>query len=90
MVWLRNTYDQRGEREDNAFARRADIESAAQRFIESGGRFECEVLRSAEVSLTAIMNFCGGSYDVVRLICPNGPEVPSTVDQLVRIARALV
>ena len=57
-----------------------EVEALAQQFIASGGRFECEILTTGEVSLTAHRN----GEDVAIEICANGPEVPRRVDALVR------
>jgi len=57
-----------------------DIEDIARRFIASGGRYECEVLRTGEVSLTAVKY----DDDVEIVLSANGPSIPDKVDELVR------
>lgn len=56
-----------------------DIEQRARRFIEAGGRFECEHLTTGHVSLTAVWKDEDAAIEVVA----NGPEVPAAVDRLV-------
>lgn len=56
----------------------------AEKFLKSGGRYECEVLTTGHVSLTAVHRVDGEDQDVVTEICSNGPAVPAAVDRLVR------
>ena len=74
-----------GRRREETIERPADIEALAQKFIDAGGRYECEVLTTGEVSFTAV--FCdedGDEQDVEIEICANGPAVREAVDALVR------
>ena len=43
-----------GQRRAQQIDRPADIESLAEKFIASGGRYECEVLTTGHVSFTAV------------------------------------
>jgi hypothetical protein len=63
-----------------------DIERMAQRFIDAGGRFECEHLTTGHASLTATWN----GEDIAIEVVGNGPEVPAAVDRLVASASAQV
>lgn len=47
--------------------------------INSGCRFECEVLTIGQVSLTV----SDGEVDIVSQLVPNGPDIPKAVDDLV-------
>lgn len=74
-----------GRRREETIERPSEIEALARKFIEAGGRYECEVLTTGEVSFTAV--FCdedGDEQDVEIEICANGPEVRDAVDALVR------
>jgi hypothetical protein len=57
-----------------------EIEALAWRFIAAGGSYECEELRTGQVSLTAVHE----DQDIAIQVCPNGPMVPEKVDELVR------
>jgi hypothetical protein len=69
-----------GRTRDEHIDRPADIEAIADRFIKSGGRYECEVLTTGEVSLTAVKD----DDDVAIVLCQNAPGVGERVDELVR------
>lgn len=77
-----------GRRRDEQIERSADIEAIAQRFIDSGGRYECEVLTTGHVSLTAVKEVDGEPQDVEIIVCANGPHIPEKVDDLVRRSAA--
>jgi len=63
--------------------RSPEIEAIAQRFIDSGGRYECEELTTGHASFTAV-KFVDGEYqDVCIQLVMNGPGVPAAVDRLV-------
>ena len=65
-----------------------DIVTKALMVVESGGRFEIEVLSTGEISMTVEHS---GDYGPIALyICPNGPDVPSTVDSLVHKAYTFI
>lgn len=68
-----------GRRADVSIERPAHIASMADRIMERGYRFECEVLTTGQVSLT-IADY-EGDHDIE--LCNNGIEVPATVDRLV-------
>lgn len=74
-----------GRKREETIERPAEIEALAQKFIDAGGRYECEVLTTGEVSFTAV--FCdedGDEQDVEIEICANGPAVLDAVDAIVR------
>lgn len=74
-----------GRKREETIERPAEIEALAQKFIDAGGRYECEVLTTGEVSFTAV--FCdedGDEQDVEIEICANGPAVRDAVDAIVR------
>lgn len=75
-----------GQKRGELIDRPPDIEVMAHRFIASGGRYECEILRTGEVSLTAVAEIDGKEQDVAIVICNNGPEIPGKVDELVRLS----
>lgn len=56
------------------------VEAMANRIVEAGFKFECEVLTTGEVSLT----ISSGHEDVAIEICQNGPEVQDTLSKLVQ------
>jgi hypothetical protein len=62
----------------------APIEHLAFTFIKAGGRYEAEVLRTGEASLTAVYKVDGEDQDIAIEICDNGPGVPDAVEKLVR------
>ena len=73
-----------GRRRSVEVERTPDIEELAELFIASGGRYECEILTTGEVSLTAAKDVDGEDQDVVIIVCSNGPEIPAKIDELVR------
>lgn len=73
-----------GRRAKQAFDAPPAVEALAKAFILSGGRYECEVLTSGQVSLTAVKTVNGEPQDVEIEICENGPAVPAAVESLVR------
>ena len=74
----------RGERRQTQINRPAQIEAEADAFINSGGRFESEMLADLQtVSLTAVHKVDGDDADVACEICENGPAVLDAVDRLV-------
>jgi hypothetical protein len=72
-----------GAKRDVSIERPPEIEALAQRFIASGGRFECEELRTGEASLTAVKY----DRDVAIKVVPNGPAVLDAVDAVVRLSQ---
>jgi len=77
-----------GRRREETTERPAEIEALAQAFIDSGGAFECEVLTTGHVSLTAVHELDGERQDIAIRVCANGPVVLEKVDELVREAAA--
>jgi hypothetical protein len=73
----------RGFKKAVAVNRPAAIADMAERFLAAGGRYECEVLTTGEVSLTAVMNVDDEPQDVEIEICPNGPAVMDATDRLI-------
>jgi len=72
-----------GRKRDVTIERSPEVEALAQRFIASGGKFECEELRTGEASFTAVKY----GRDVAIELVPNGPAVPAAVDRVVRLAQ---
>jgi len=62
--------------------RPAEIEALAMKVFEAGGRFECEVLRTGEVSFEAVRQ----DGLLASEIAENGPGVEAAVDRLVLAA----
>jgi hypothetical protein len=56
------------------------IEHLALQFIKAGGRYECEELRTGQVSFTAVFD----DDDIALELCQNGPDVPCAVEMVVR------
>jgi hypothetical protein len=69
-------------------ARPEDIEAAARRFIEAGGNYTAEILRTDEVSLAAVKRIEGELRDVEVIVCSNDFEVLAGVDKLVLLSVA--
>ena len=61
-------------------ARPTDIEAAAQRFIDAGGNYTAEILRTGEVSLAAVKRVGGELRDVELIVCSNDEDVLAAVD----------
>lgn len=72
-----------GQRRDESIDRPEDIEALARQFIDAGGRYECEILTTGEVSLTAVIDTGDGEEDAEIEICQNAPGVGAAVDRLV-------
>lgn len=79
-----------GHKRPEHIERSAEVEALAQQFIASGGRFECEVLSTGQVSLTAVKEVDDEDQDIEIVICQNGPGVGEKVDELVWLAAAHV
>ena len=75
-----------GRRVPVTIERPAEVAALAQQFIDAGGRFECEMLSTGEISLTAVGEIDGEEQDIAIELCGNGPDVPLAVDRLVRAA----
>lgn len=73
-----------GRRRITEIERSDDIEAMAKHFIDSGGRFESELLSDLQtVSLTAVHKINDEDDDIAIVICKNGPDIPEAVDKLV-------
>ena len=75
-----------GQRKTVLIERPSEIEALADKFIAGGGWFECEVLTTGQVSLTACMNRDDGDNDLEIEVVNNGPDVVDAVDRLVQRA----
>lgn len=75
-----------GRQREVRIVRPLDVTAMAERFIAAGGKFECELLTTGEVSLTAVKIVDDEPTDIAIEICPNGVRVPECVDALVRKA----
>jgi len=64
--------------------RSGEIVKLAEEFIAAGGRYECEELTTGHPSLTAVHELDGEDQDIAITLCPNGPQVPEAMDELVR------
>jgi hypothetical protein len=60
------------------------IEHLAFTFINAGGRYEAEVLRTGHISLTAVFEVAGEDQDIAIEICANNAAVVSAVEAVVR------
>jgi hypothetical protein len=69
-----------GETRDESIERSPEIEKLALEAFEKGVRYEAEVLRTGQVSFTAMLDGDAIAHEVV----PNGPAVVDAVDRLVR------
>jgi len=79
-----------GRQRTEEFDTTPEVEAIARRFIASGGRYECEILTTGEVSLTAVKAVNDEDQDVEIVLCANGPGVGAHVDELVRKSAAHV
>ena len=60
------------------------VGTSAQTLIDRGCRFECELLRTGQVSLTAEMDDEDGETAVLAMrVIPNGPGVRAAVESLI-------
>jgi hypothetical protein len=62
--------------------RPAEIKALADRFIRAGGRYECEMLTTGEISFTAVHD--EDDLPIAIEVGQNGPDVLAMVDRLVR------
>jgi len=69
-----------GRREIVSIDRPTEIVELAGVIAAAGFRFECEVLTTGDCSFTISDDY--QDYDI--RLCPNGPRVPDTVDELIR------
>ena len=77
-----------GERRERLIDRPAEIEAKAEQVVQSGGRFECEVLTTGDVSLSCVAEVDGEPGDIAIVVVPNGAGVPEAIDRLVEKAAA--
>jgi hypothetical protein len=75
-----------GRKQSEWVRRPTDIEAAAKRFIDAGGSYTCEVLRTGEVSLCAVKRVDGELRDVEVIVCPNDDSVLDALDKLVLLS----
>jgi hypothetical protein len=75
-----------GRKEKTGVERPFDIEAMANQFISEGGKFECELLRTNLVSLTASFVFDGEARNIACVLSSNNSELLSSVDLLVQNA----
>ena len=62
-----------------------DVASIARKIIDRGYRFECEVLSTGHASFTVVgPNDDGDDDDLDIAIAMDGPQVPNTVDKLIK------
>jgi hypothetical protein len=73
-----------GRKRQEKIDRSPEIEELAERFIKAGGRYECEILTTGHVSITAVYVVDEEEQDIVIKVCQNGSEVPDAVDYVVR------
>ena len=80
-----------GRRIPTEIDRPTEIEAIAQRFIASGGRYESEILRTGQVSLTAVKRWHGEEQDVAIVLCENeSGKIGEATDKLVRESEAFI
>ena len=73
-----------GHKKSVEIDRPTEIEAVARTLITDGCSFEIEMLSTGWISMTCE---CGDEV-LSHFICPNGPDVPLTVDRLVKAARS--
>lgn len=64
----------------------SEVEVKAQKILEAGYRFECEMLsdyKSVSFTITAPYGDEGSPIDIAYKLAPNGPEVPKAVEALI-------
>lgn len=71
-----------GRKSQVTIERSAEIEVKAQKIIDAGYNFECEVLRTGEIHLDC----CNMEREIAVEVVPNGPEVVAAVDRIVERA----
>lgn len=69
-----------GRQKETGIERPKEVEELAKKFIEAGGRYECEVLSNGFISLTAFYD----EDDIAIEVCENNKEVLESVDKLVK------
>jgi hypothetical protein len=72
-----------GDQRKREIDRPETIELLAAAVIVLGGRFECEVLSTGDVSLTVSALVDGVDQQVASVLVPNGADVPPAIDRLV-------
>ena len=63
-----------------------ETKKLAQQFMDAGGYFECEILSTEDISLTACFDQPDGDNDIAVEVVQNGPDVIKAVQKLVRNA----
>lgn len=80
-----------GERRPVLIDRSPDIATVAAGLVTAGCRFDIEVLTTGHVSMTIEQDDAEGETHVLaQRVVPNGPEVPTAVDELVMEANGLL
>lgn len=69
-----------GRRTHVEIDRPPEIEAKAHSLIQCGCRFEIEMLRTGQISMTVER---GEDETLAIEVCPNGPDVPVCVDRIV-------
>jgi len=75
-----------GRPRENSILRPGPIEVMAIELHEAGFRFEMEELQTGEVSFEIVHRDDQDHERATMRICPNGPQVPATVDDLITAA----
>lgn len=73
----------KGQQEPVYIQRSQEVEAKAETLSTLGYRFECEVLRTGDVSLTIVHPHHAAEGDLAIELVPNGPSVPAAVDTLI-------
>ena len=73
-----------GEKRAVTISMTATVEHWAHWFIAAGGRYECEEMRTGEISLTAVHEVEGEDQDIAIVLCRNDPNIRNAVEELVR------
>lgn len=71
-----------GRKSQIAIERSAEVEAKAQKIIEAGYGFECEMLQTGEIHLDC----CNMEQQIASEVVPNGPQVIAAVDRVVEHA----
>ena len=86
-VWFTQFMMPDGQQRRQHIVRPTEIAEKARAVEDHGGRFEMEMLSDyTTVSLACTWEQDGEVADRVSVLCPNGPEVESAVDSIVRQA----
>lgn len=76
-----------GEKRKTVFLLPDESASSVKAFVLAGGRFECEILTTKEVSLTAVFRVDGEDEDVAcELVANDGVDIGPALVKLVETA----